>query len=222
MKKYLIIALAVSLSFTVKAQFLVVFDHVSSKPLTAQGLEKSTSNPYLYNETFKGKMTLVDNKQMENLNLLYDLVLDLPVFVDAKGVFLKPNNAPLEFEMLTPKKGLQIYKSGYPSFAKQDKSTFYEVLADGKAQLLKKSKKSFTESIPYGTKDVVKEAIITETYYLYEGGQIKKINKEPKSLLSVFNDKKINIASDLDVLKTQSKNNEDIMIALVNRYNSSK
>lgn len=111
------------------------------------------------------------------------MVLDIPVFVDAKGIFLKSNHAPLEFEMITTKKGLQTYKRGYPLIAKQDENTFYKVLADGKVQLLKKSKKNFTESIPYGTKDVIKEAIITETYYLFEGGQIEKITKDPKSLM---------------------------------------
>lgn len=222
MKKYLIIALALSLSFTVKAQFLVVFEHVSAKPITVQGLEKSTSNPYLYNETFKGKIILVNNKEIEDINVLYDLILDIPVFVDHKGVFLKLNETPKQFELLNPKKGLQVYKCGYPPIAKFNEATFYEVLEDGKAQLLKKSKKSFTESIPYGTKDVVKEAIITEAYYLYEGGQIKKITKDVKSLMSALRDKKINLATNLDTLKSGSKSNEKIMIALVNKYNSSK
>lgn len=223
MKKYLIVTVVVMLSYVAQAQFLVVTDNVSGQPLTSAALKENKNHAYLYDEPFKGKITLADQSQMDNVNILYDVVLDYPIMVDGKGTFLKLNIAPLKFELTNPN-GLHIYKLGYPPIERWDENSFYEVLEDGKATLLKKFKKSFTESIPYGTKDVVRQATIIESYYLVEGQQIKKVNKTPKAVISAFLDleKKQTLLKELTTIDVPTKNNEKAMIAFVKRYNSSE
>lgn len=211
--------LATAFSYTVSAQFVIATD-VTALPLSAKGLEKSATNPFLYNETLKGNIVLADRTSQNDLTLLYDIISDNPVIVDAKGSFLMLNQKPLQFEMNIPQKGTQVYKRGFPAINKYDEGSFYEVLVEGKVQLLKKAKKSFTESIPYGTVNVVKKALITDTYYLYDGTQLKKINKDPKALINAFGDQKTILNKYLAELKEKSTSNEDLMIALIGKYNA--
>lgn len=221
MRNYFIALLVGVLNFTAGAQFVIATDNVTGLPMTAKVFDKSKSNPYLYSETFNGKVVLADGKDMGNLNLLYDLELDIPLFIDAKGNFLKLNKTPLAFEFTTPENGLQVYKRGYPAMDKYTNDTFYQVLAEGKMQLVKKPKKSFTESTPYGTVGVVKQAIVTDTYYLSDGQQLKKIGKDPKALINALKDKKAVLTDSLATLKSKNLRNEEMMVLLLRIYNAS-
>ncbi|SOD20050.1 hypothetical protein [Pedobacter xixiisoli] len=218
MKKQLFICIKLLLaSLSLNAQFLAATEVVSGVPLTSKSSGQTDNTPYLHNETFNGSVKFANQKSSENLALLYDLNADVPLAVDKQGRFLKFNELPIEFSYSIPGKGTYTYKRDFPAIDKFAERDFYEVLIVGKIQLLKKTRKSFTESIPYGSATLVKKAVYADFYYLFDGKTMTRIKKDTKSLAEKL--KEPNLSHYYKENKNKFATEEDLMIAIVEEHN---
>ncbi|HYK76614.1 MAG TPA: hypothetical protein VEV16_06540 [Daejeonella sp.] len=104
-----------------------------------------------------------------------------------------------------------VFRNGFPVADKITRETFYQVLADGDAQLFKLTHKSFTETIPYGYSKTVRTILSTDLYYIQKGGKMYKVKRDAKALQAILADQTIteyirknnlNIASDGDLIQT--------------------
>jgi hypothetical protein len=100
MKSFVLSVLLVGLTASANAQFIIVTDNVSGIPINAKSLGDNPNTPYLFNETYKGKVVMADGNVLEGLNILYDLIADAPMFINMEGQFVKFNESPLAFEMV--------------------------------------------------------------------------------------------------------------------------
>lgn len=224
MKSILLTALFGFFTYVSSAQFLIVTDNVDGRPLTTKHLENNPNTSYLFNETYKGSVVMMDGNLLPGLNVLYDLKLDAPMFIDPNGNFLKFNKTPLSFEMTNADDQKLVFKRGFPAIDKNTELSFYQVLVDGDIKLLKKYSKGVTEAVPYGGVRVEKTNVVISNYYLYDGKELRKIKKDPKSLA---NDLKMQgeLSSYLSQLKEKStskkeSSNENLLVALVQQSNA--
>lgn len=90
-----------------------------------------------------------------------------------------------------------VFRNGYPAFAKNDTSSFYEVMTDGKkVQFIKYTVKSVAEQYNYGGSGK-KYYRVVESWFLFdtEMGKIIKINKNKKDIIEALPNYKSSIES---------------------------
>ena len=153
---------------------------------------------------------------IENVLLRFDQVQDQLLFKDNTDKEMLFSEPIVEFTI-----DGDIFRGGYVPIDGAKPSVFYEVLEDGKTQLLKRTSKKIFEETPYSSATKVKTISSTETYYLLPNGgtQLVKVKKDKKSLLDAMGNKK----SELDqFIKDQRLNlrNDSDMAKLVAYYNS--
>jgi hypothetical protein len=113
------------------------------------------------------------------------------------------------------KKDERIFKKGFAS----DPETFYQVLADGKAVLLKRNKKVIVDKTPYNSATAVKLFESQDRYYLYVDNKLIPVKKNHKSILAALPDKTDELNKYIQEETIDFKTDEDIT-KLVVHYNS--
>ncbi|MDQ3683715.1 MAG: hypothetical protein M3352_11700 [Bacteroidota bacterium] len=108
-----------------------------------------------------------------------------------------------------------IFKNGYPFINKQNDKSFYQVLSEGKATLLKYYAIQWFDDKPYNTTNITRIYTKVELYYLYLNGEIFKLEKNNGNLLKL-------LAATANYISTQKLNlkKEEDVIKLVAYYNS--
>lgn len=111
-----------------------------------------------------------------------------------------------------------LLKSGYPAIDKNDKNTFYIVLAEGKISLLKSYKIKATDSKPYGSASVIRTYTRQESYYIYKEGQMFSLQKNNDAFIELLKDQQEQLKSYMTQKKKNVKQEKD-MLELVQYYN---
>lgn len=116
--------------------------------------------------------------------------------------------------------GEAIYESGFPAIDKLNNNSFYNVLFDGKAKLLKNSTTLLQE---VKTADDVKQGDKFTTYdyyYLFENEEIKKFFTTKKAFLKVIPSAKIAAIETFINEKKLKLKDENDFVEVVKFYNS--
>ena len=113
----------------------------------------------------------------------------------------------------------KIFQCGFPPIDNQNRISFYQILLNGKASLLKSVYKSIQERNNDLSGERFKEFATYENLYLLKEGTMTRIKKDKSSLLALFQDKKEAIAKYIEDQKLNLKN-EAHLKALVQYYNT--
>ena len=113
----------------------------------------------------------------------------------------------------------KVFQSGFPPIDNQNRISFYQILLNGKASLLKSVYKAIQERNNDMSGERYKEFATYENMYLLKDGTMTRIKKDKSSLLVLFQDKKEAIAKYMDDQKLNLKN-EAHLKALVQYYNT--
>jgi hypothetical protein len=113
----------------------------------------------------------------------------------------------------------KVFQCGFPSIDNQNRISFYQILLNGKASLLKSVYKAIQERNNDMSGERFKEFATYENMYLLKDGTMTRIKKDKSSLLVLFQDKKEAIAKYMDDQKLNLKN-EAHLKALVQYYNT--
>jgi hypothetical protein len=113
----------------------------------------------------------------------------------------------------------KIFQCGFPPIDNQNRISFYQILLNGKASLLKSVYKAIQERNNDMSGERYKEFATYENMYLLKDGTMTRIKKDKSSLLVLFQDKKEAIAKYMDDQKLNLKN-EAHLKALVQYYNT--
>ncbi|SDG06229.1 hypothetical protein SAMN05421827_10393 [Pedobacter terrae] len=155
-----------------------------------------TNQDWLASTWNKGAVKLSNDSIYRNLDLIYDIANNRPIFKsenDKPQVFkLGVKEFSINLPTETGRSNVKKFKNGFPSIAGGDASTFYEVLSDGNATLLKKTQIKIIDERPAGSIYSVKQKQKFYTYFIFleNNKKIIEVKKDKKQLLSILEQSK--------------------------------
>lgn len=175
-------------------------------------------------EWIAGDVRLADNKIYNNLNLMYDIKDDRPIFKTDEGK-VQAFAAPVkEFILYADgdKKSASRFRNGFPTVDGNDTKSFYEVLSEGALTLLKKYQIKTVEERPMGSIYAVKQNKKVANYYLLYKEKMIPFKRDKKQFLSILElaDSR-NITGYINSKKPNFRDDEELK-TLVNYFNSAK
>jgi hypothetical protein len=178
---------------------------------------------YLFPDFKYATIVLTDGRQYSNVKARINLVEHEVNFIASNGEegYIGKGMVTAITINDTTKQGIKKYtfQSGYPTTDNQTVIHFYQVLASGKAKLLKSINKNIEERLNELSGEKSKEFAVRENMYLQIGGGLKRIKKEAGFFLGLMADQKDAMNLYINSNKVNFKN-EDQLINLINYYNS--
>ncbi|OOQ60797.1 hypothetical protein [Mucilaginibacter pedocola] len=223
-KKLFTLAFCLSVfATTASAQFMHQRDY---RLITTSQYTDVEGSPYLFEDWEPGSVTLVNGvSSTEQMQLKYNVVDDVLTFKDkASGEEMAFVQKVKEFKIapnagLTDAKYMKLYRSGFTGIEGTTADSFFEVLADGKAQLLKRFTKVVFESQDIGSASKKKTFLEKEKYYIIMGGKATVVKNDKKSILSVLADKQPQLEDYIKTNKVSFKSDAQVG-KLVDYYNT--
>jgi len=205
---------------TATAQFVHQQDY---KPLMTKDYTNIEGSPYLYDDWIAGTVKLangVTNK--EPIMLKYNLLDDEVYFKDKAGeamAFVVPVQEftlnPTQIDATLARR----YRNGYKGIDGIKPAAYFEVLSDGKVQLIKKIVKVIFETQNIGSAAKTRSFIDKTKYYLVIDGNATAVKNDKKSLLATLSDKETQLEAYIKTNKVDFKKDADLA-KLVTYYNS--
>ena len=202
---------------TLKAQNYV--QDISGNPIKAITFSDVQGTPFLVDAWYPGSVRLANgNSYKENLFLKYNIKQDELYFKGKNDETLAFVDPVVEFTIDYKLDHLH-YKNGFNGINGFTNTTFFQVLADGNVQLLKKITKTILEDRPYNSPTVNKVFADVEQYFLIVGGKPVTIKKDKKAILAAIGNKQAELETYIKANNLNVKNDNDAA-KLVIYYNS--
>ncbi|WP_276499604.1 hypothetical protein [Pontibacter litorisediminis] len=199
----------------VLAQYIQVPKDIQGRRLRVKDHSALKGSPYLYDAWSNGLVKLMNGLEFEG-QIMYDQLEDQVVFNGGDGEPQEFVDPVYEFTIREKgddkANGGKKFRKGYPVVDGGDKSTFYEILAEGNVTLLKRTKKTIVEQVPYGSSVKEQHVKSVETYFIATPTEITKIKNSKKGFLEAFGSQsseleayakknRIDFKTDLDLAK---------------------
>lgn len=169
----------------------------------------------------KGTVHLDNNTTYTDLEMKYSDYED--------KVLVKKGNDVMEFDKRVKDFTLSVikndvptlehYRNGYKNVPGHNENAYFQVLADGKVQLLKKVMKKIRTENEYGSMTTNKSFSSNTHYFLVKGDLSASFKKDKKTIIAFLNDKQAQVDDYLKTNKTDFKNDDDL-VKLLTYYNS--
>ncbi len=213
MKKYLYSFIIYSFIFganihLVKAQYAEDF---RAKAVLEKQYVDIKGSPYLNDDWSVGIVKMASGSTYKDMSLKFDQISGDLIFKNREGKTMGFADRVNEFRLADKNNVSRLFRSGYKPADANSENSFYEVLYDGGTVLLKDPKKNIVEHRSYNSSTAVKSIVETPAYYLQINGQLVKIKKDKKSILSALGnpaqldkyiqDNKLNLKEDADLAK---------------------
>jgi hypothetical protein len=183
----------------VAAQGGVYLQNVDGRPVFEKKYVDVQGSPYLQEDWAQGAVDLKNGKSFKEVALKYDLVADEVLFKNEKGeayAFAQPVKA---FSLIRPgDKSQRIFRNGYAPVKGGTESSYYEVLADGKVQLLQRKVKKIREDKAYGS--IAKDGVPVNIKKS-EKAVLEAIGGDSTALEAYIRSNKLNLKNDGDLVK---------------------
>ncbi|WP_419700721.1 hypothetical protein [Mucilaginibacter sp. NFX135] len=222
MNKFIACLIAmVSACLAAQAQYI---HDLQGKPYMEQSYTEVEGNPFLISSWADGNIDFANGKKA-TIRVKYDLVKDVLLFqhkgdstamyfVDPVKGFTLTNSFINESNILP-----LVFNSGYPAIDVQTTTSFYQVVASGKMQLLRHYRKAIRTDQAFNSATVTKTFAFTDLYYLYADNKIVRIKPSQKSILAAMANKSTEIQAYLKT-NTVDYKNDAALAKLFNYYNS--
>lgn len=133
----------------------------------------------------------------------------------AKPGLVKKLNFP---QLVSPEGTAYIFKCGYPVIDKQTENYYYQVLEEGKIELLKKLSKEIKTTKYDMSGEIKKEFVENSHYYLFTAGEIKEIKQDKAVMMEIMKDKNTEMEQFLSINKINFRKIADLR-KLIRYYN---
>ncbi|MDT3405227.1 hypothetical protein [Mucilaginibacter terrae] len=159
----------------------VVSQDINGRPYRLKGAVDVEGSAFLNDDWQKATVKLSNGKTYKDASLKFNLADNELLFKGKDGepfTFMEPVS---EFAITDDLQNIHTYRNDY-SFEGESPATYFEVLADGTTQLLKKTTKSIGDFKEYNG-PIVKKYVTSVKYYLYKDKKAIQIKPDRKSLL---------------------------------------
>lgn len=214
MKKYFCLSVLLLSTIFVAAQQAVFADGSPVKEIKYSDIIGSE----LYNTEWWNAEVLLTNGARYNLPVKYNLYVD--------ELFFKSDNQTMsfvvpvrEFVFKESSSATAFFRNGYPANDGFSDKTFYQVLVDGKVQLLKKLSKQVMETKDFNSSIVKKRFTDLSKVYSFRDNQFYQLKRDKSGILNVFSDRSNEIAKYISDNKINLKK-DDELAKVFNYYNS--
>ncbi|MDB5122319.1 MAG: hypothetical protein JWP94_448 [Mucilaginibacter sp.] len=208
---------------TVECAHAQFAENINGVPMrTISGYTNVSGSPFLSDQWAKGMVKMADGRTFKDVLLKYDQLKDELYFQDKKKdtlIFVDPVR---EFKMeygAGDELHEKLFRNGYKNIPNSTENSFFEVLSDGTAQLLKRTTKSISESKEYNSTTVVQRFDDNVKYYIIVSERVLPIKKDKKSILTALSNKQPQLESFMRTNNINLKNDEDLS-KLMAYYNS--
>jgi hypothetical protein len=176
-------------------------------------------NPYLIRDWSDGIVKFTSGRVVNQFKLRFDCVRN-QLLLQFQGSTFAAESKVREFVMYTnKKKDSLVFRKGYPATGKATENTFYQVLLEGKTQLLKLVSKNIIEEremIASSRKHGRLED--EEKYYLFRDGAMILLPPERELILAALPEKATALSAFITENNLRFKSEADY-IQLATKYN---
>lgn len=202
------------------AQFAENINGVPMREIS--GYTNVEGSAFLNDQWAKGMVKMADGRTFKDVLLKYDQVKDELYFKDKKGdtlIFVDPVRE-FKVEYASGDDAHEkLFRNGYKNIPNSTENSFFEVVSDGTAQLLKRTTKSIAESKEYNSTTVVKRFDENVKYYIIVSEKVIPIKRDKKSILAALTNKQPQLENFMRTNNINLKNDEDL-VKLMAYYSS--
>ncbi len=184
------------------------YDGVDGHPFYVEGFKKST-------------IKLVSGQSFSNVIARLDIfkqTVQIKLNGDTVRTILEGNIAEVTFSD-TIQQVTYTFRTGYPGIDNLTRSNFYQVVSDGKVEMLKSSVKKINKLKNDMTGELTSQFDTYEDYYLYVKYEMKRLKKDKEYILGLLSDKRKQLDEYVLQQKINFKSIESIK-KLIDYYNS--
>jgi len=209
--KYLVtLAFFILYTFNSYSQYVSYQDGSPAREIKLVNVEGSE---LLYPDWTKGSIKLASGRVYDEMLLKYNIYEDQLYFQGKENATMKFTSPVVEFRF-----GSDVYRNRYPAIKDFNELSYFKVLSEGKATLLKKITKNVIDVKEFNSSITVKKIADDKFYYLYDNGKMLLLKSDKATFLGLVSDKKNEIEAYLKANKINFKKEEDL-ITLVTAYN---
>lgn len=197
----------------------VFLQDIDGRPLKVKGYDEVEGSPYLYEDWRKGSVRFTQGSVLSGIELKFVLFGNQLLFKKG-GMELEFVEPVLEFTLNPPGDGkARTFRSRYPSRGDNDEKTFYEVMVDGKFQLLRFITKQVKEQKAYN-EPVKKRFMDKEIWFVFlPEGTLHLLSRDKSDLRELIPAKAELIEKIIDEQKLKLKKDADL-VALFEAINN--
>lgn len=187
-------------------------------PVRTVNYSNTKGTPYFLDDWAMGMVKLQNGDTFNDVALKYDIVDDLLLFTNpfngqAMGFKDPVQEFTLTGQLNKPNSDL-LFRKGY----NPTPDHFFQVLVDGRIQLVKRTSKIVKEAREFNSASITKAFYVVTDYYIVKTGGLIKIKKIKNDILSIL-DRKDELLNFAEKNKLTFKSEEDLS-RLILYYNS--
>lgn len=218
MKKRILTFLIVAASITtLRAQNFQ--SNINGVTAQTKDLSSIAGSAYSSEKWLKGDVALSDGKAYNNLELKYSEYEDDVFFKGNEEQMMNFAEGVKQFTLKQEDGTVSTYRKGYTNVPGTDAKSYFEVIADGKTQLLRKTSKKVREEVVYPSTTPSKSFQKTVRYYIVTPEKVTLVKADKKSILASLNTKQAELESFIKSNNIDFKKDKDLS-ALITYYNS--
>jgi hypothetical protein len=194
----------------------------TSNLVKTEELTDVTGNPYLFKDWSDGVVRFASGRSMTQFKLKFDCFKNILLLQFDGNVFAADAKVN-EFVLYTKTgktKDSMLFRKGFPAIDRFSDATYYQVLFQGKVQLLRLILRNVIEEKQIVTVNgqTSRHLESAEQYYLFQNGQLALLPDSKSELATSFKDQKAAIAAFIDNQQLKMRNADDF-VQVVNKYN---
>lgn len=185
--------------------------------------ESIEGSPFFIDHYCLAHLKLNKGKEYQNIPVKLNLYTQEIVLIDGENKEIVPvDGLVTNINFTDTTEGIShVYKfrSDYPPVDKNNSFTFYQVLSDGRLQLLKHIWKEIVEEKNIQSGEIRKTFIMREEYYIFSNGEMRKLKKNKEYVEELMKDQQQKISQYEKEKKINFKNITSLA-GLFDYYNS--
>lgn len=216
------ITLSIFTILTVSDSLAQSAQYTNGAPVRIKSYTDVQGSAYFNDNWSIGIVKTENNNVYNNVYLKYNELEDQIYYKSDDDKIMVFNDPIKEFTFISFKdipKNDVLFRNGYPSVQNTNEKSYFEVLADGRTQFLKRIVTQITDSKEYNSATVNRSFVESSKYYLFLNGKLIVVKKDKKSILGILPDKQteLNIYISNNLLNLKDENN---IVKLIEYYNS--
>lgn len=195
---------------------------LKGEPLLAGNDVSVDGSPFYSSNWNRGSITLASGKKFVNVMVKVNLHSDRVHYLieDTNTERVASISTIKEVEFVDNETNRLVrFRCGYPVAAKNDVKTFYKVLAEGKATLLKQDKRILIEEKPFNSATITRRFDIDRDFFVFINDSMVPLKRTKSGLAEIFSDHQAEVEKYIAENKIRLKEDDDLA-KVVSYYNS--